>query len=65
MLVINGLKDTQQPIDDLFLLMSRGDPKDVWMNPAGGHMGRSAQWSAPQITEKIVFPWVQRKLQSN
>ncbi len=65
MLVINGLQDTQQPIDDLFLLMSRGDPKDVWMNPAGGHMGRSAQWSAPQITEKIVFPWVQRKLQGN
>jgi pimeloyl-ACP methyl ester carboxylesterase len=63
MLVINGLRDTQQPIDDLFLLMSRGDPKDVWMNPAGGHMGRSAQWSASQITEKVVFPWVQRKLQ--
>jgi esterase FrsA len=62
MLVINGLKDTQQPIDDLFLLMSRGDPKDVWMNPAGGHMGRSAKWSAPEITQKVVFPWVQRKL---
>jgi pimeloyl-ACP methyl ester carboxylesterase len=63
MLVINGLKDTQQPIDDLFLLMSRGDPKDVWMNPAGGHMGRSPKWSAPEITQKVVFPWVQRKLQ--
>jgi pimeloyl-ACP methyl ester carboxylesterase len=63
MLLINGLKDTQQPIDDLFLLMSRGDPKDVWMNPAGGHMGRSAKWSAPEITQKVVFPWVQRKLQ--
>jgi len=63
MLLINGLKDTQQPIDDLFLLMSRGDPKDVWMNPAGGHMGRSPKWSAPEITQKVVFPWVQRKLQ--
>ncbi len=63
MLLINGLKDTQQPIDDLFLLMSHGDPKDVWMNPAGGHMGRSSQWSAPQITEKVVLPWVLRKLQ--
>jgi len=63
MLLINGLKDTQQPIDDLFLLMSRGDPKDVWMNPAGGHMGRSPKWSAPEITQKVVFPWVQKKLQ--
>jgi pimeloyl-ACP methyl ester carboxylesterase len=63
MLVINGLKDTQQPIDDLFLLMSRGDPKDVWMNPAGGHMGRSPKWSAPEITQKVVIPWVLRRLQ--
>jgi pimeloyl-ACP methyl ester carboxylesterase len=35
---------TQQPIADLYLLMKHGDPKDVWVNPEGGHMGRSASW---------------------
>ena len=51
-------------LNDLSLLMSRGDPKYVWMNPAGGHIGRSPKWSAAEITQKVVFPWAQRKLQS-
>ena len=43
MLVIAGVKDTQVPISDIYLLLSNGDvPKDAWINPSGGHLGREA-----------------------
>jgi pimeloyl-ACP methyl ester carboxylesterase len=62
MLVVNGERDTQQPIADLYLLMKHGDPKDAWVNPAGGHMGRSADWPARDIFQKVVLPWIVRRL---
>jgi esterase FrsA len=62
MLLINGEKDTQQPIADLYLLMKHGDPKDVWVNPDGGHMGRSRQWPQGKIVETVVMPWIERRL---
>ena len=62
MLLVNGEKDTQQPIADLYLMMKHGDPKDTWVNPAGGHMGRSAQWPQAQIVERVVMPWIERAL---
>ncbi len=40
MLGINGVRDTQVPVEDLFLLIRSGAPKEVWINPQGGHMGR-------------------------
>lgn len=62
MLLVNGERDTQQPIADLYLMMKHGDPKDVWVNPAGGHMGRSADWSSRDIFTKVVLPWIVRRL---
>ncbi len=62
MLLVNGEKDTQQPISDLYLLMKRGDPKSVWVNPEGGHMGRSDKWSGVRIREEVVQPWLLRQL---
>jgi fermentation-respiration switch protein FrsA (DUF1100 family) len=62
MLLINGLKDTQVPADDLFLLMRSGSPKDVWFNPEGGHMGRTVEMSDKRIFETVTLPWVVRKL---
>lgn len=62
MLLVNGEKDTQQPIADLYLMMRHGDPKDVWVNPDGGHMGRSQKWPQPQIIERVVMPWIERTL---
>lgn len=62
MLLVNGEKDTQQPIADLYLLMRHGDPKDVWVNPDGGHMGRSEKWPQGKIIEEVVMPWIERKL---
>jgi pimeloyl-ACP methyl ester carboxylesterase len=62
MLLVNGERDTQQPISDLYLMMKHGDPKDAWVNPAGGHMGRSPQWTSRAINERVVTPWIARQL---
>jgi pimeloyl-ACP methyl ester carboxylesterase len=62
MLLVNGERDTQQPIADLYLLMKHGDPKDVWVNPEGGHMGRSQAWPDRRVLAEIVEPWVLRRL---
>ncbi|MEO8133843.1 MAG: alpha/beta fold hydrolase [Betaproteobacteria bacterium] len=65
MLLIGGLNDTQVPADDLLRLMRSGSPKEVWFNPAGGHMGRSAQLSDQRIFETITLPWVVRVLRTD
>lgn len=62
MLLVNGEKDTQQPISDLYLMMKHGDPKDAWVNPAGGHMGRSDAWPQRKILDEVVMPWIERRL---
>ena len=64
MLLVNGVKDTQVPIADLDLLLHTGQPKDAWVNPTGGHMGRNADWPDGKIFKEIVLPWVVRKLGS-
>jgi pimeloyl-ACP methyl ester carboxylesterase len=64
MLLVNGVKDTQVPIVDLDLLLHTGTPKDAWVNPTGGHMGRNADWTDGKIFKEIVLPWVVRKLSS-
>ena len=62
MLLVNGEQDTQQPIADLYLLMKHGSPKTAWVNPVGGHMGRSEEWSGGRIQREIVQPWLMRQL---
>lgn len=62
MLLVNGAKDTQVPIEDLFLLLKSGSPKEVWFNPDGGHMGRSKTIKDEEIFKKIVLPWVVKRL---
>lgn len=63
MLVMNGAQDTQVPIEDLYALMRAGSPKEVWINPAGGHMGRSRELSDEQVFAQVTLPWVVRRLQ--
>ena len=62
MLLVNGVRDTQVPIEDLYLLQSNGDPKDAWVNPSGGHMGRTSQLGDEVIFKTVVLPWVARRL---
>lgn len=64
MLLVNGARDSQIPIADVFLLLGHGDAKEAWVNPDGGHMGRSPEWPANAIFEKVVMPWMLRRLQS-
>lgn len=64
MLLVNGARDSQIPIADIFVLLQHGDAKEAWVNPAGGHMGRSPQWPSPAIFEKVVMPWMLRRLKS-
>ena len=62
MLLINGDHDTQVPIADLDLMLHSGSPKEAWVNPGGGHTGRSADWPDGKIFEKVVTPWIGRQL---
>ena len=39
------------------------EPRDAWINPAGGHMGRSTgAWPDPVIFRKVILPWEVRHL---
>jgi esterase FrsA len=64
MLVVGGTKDTQVPIEDLELLINSGsEPREAWINPVGGHMGRSAErWPDPVIFRRVILPWEVRHL---
>jgi pimeloyl-ACP methyl ester carboxylesterase len=63
-LVVGGTRDTQVPIDDLELLINSGsEPREAWINPVGGHMGRSAStWPDPVIFRQVILPWEMRQL---
>ena len=62
MLLVNGNRDTQVPIADLDLMLHSGSPKEAWVNPDGGHMGRSTEWPDGKIFARIVAPWMVRQL---
>jgi hypothetical protein len=65
MLLVNGERDTQVPIADLYWLLRHGTPKEAWVNPQGGHMGRSADWPDERIFQQAVLPWLVRVLQAS
>lgn len=66
MLILAGVLDTQVPIDDEYLLLSKGDvPKDAWINPKGGHLGRQVGvWPDPRIFKEVIIPWLVKTLES-
>lgn len=65
MLIIAGALDTQVPVDDAYLLLSNGDvPKEAWINPKGGHLGRQVKvYPDPVILRTVIVPWLVRKLE--
>jgi pimeloyl-ACP methyl ester carboxylesterase len=65
MLILAGVLDTQVPISDIYLLLSKGDvPKTAWINPAGGHLGRQVGvWPDPRIFKEVIIPWLVRTLE--
>ncbi len=56
MLVVNGKKDEQVPIDDLYLLLEHGLPKEARVFPEAGHMGKS-----PDALH-VVVAWLKKRL---
>ena len=67
MLILAGVLDTQVPIDDIYLLLSKGDvPKTAWINPQGGHLGRQVKiWPDPVIFKQVIIPWLVRTLEAD
>jgi esterase FrsA len=65
-LVIAGALDTQVPISDIYTLLSSGEtPKDAWINPKGGHLGRQVKvWPDPVIFKEVLVPWLVQNLVS-
>ncbi len=66
MLILAGVNDTQVPMDDIYLLLSKGDvPKEAWINPKGGHLGRQVGvWPDPAIFKQVIIPWLVRTLKA-
>jgi esterase FrsA len=64
MLILGGAKDTQVPISDIYELLSSGEvPKEAWINPQGGHLGRQVGvWPDPRIFKQVIIPWLVRNL---
>jgi dipeptidyl aminopeptidase/acylaminoacyl peptidase len=67
MLILAGANDTQVPLDDVKRLMEAGDvPKDFWINPKGGHLGREVKgWTDANIFSKVIIPWELRILEQS
>jgi cephalosporin-C deacetylase-like acetyl esterase len=65
MLIIAGVLDTQVPISDTYLILSSGDiPKEAWINPQGGHLGRQVKvWPDPVIFRQVIIPYLVRTLE--
>lgn len=65
MLIIAGALDTQVPISDAYLILNSGDvPKEAWINPQGGHLGRQVKvWPDPVIFRQVIIPWLVRTLE--
>ncbi len=66
MLILAGTHDTQVPISDIYKLLDSGDvPKDAWINPQGGHLGRQVGvWPDPRIFKQVILPWLARNLEA-
>jgi pimeloyl-ACP methyl ester carboxylesterase len=64
-LVIAGVLDTQVPISDAYLILNSGDvPKEAWINPQGGHLGRQVKvWPDPVIFRQVIIPYLVRTLE--
>ena len=58
---VNGKLDDQAPVEDIYLLMEHGNPKEGRIYPQGHHMGRTAGMPEDEIRNMIVG-WLKEKL---
>jgi len=58
---IYGKLDDQAPVEDIYLLMEHGRPKEARGFPKGGHMGRTPGMDAAVITG-VITSWLKERL---
>jgi len=61
LLGVNGKLDDQAPVQDIYLLMEHGNPKEARIYPEGHHMGRTPGVPADEITA-VIAGWLKDKL---
>jgi pimeloyl-ACP methyl ester carboxylesterase len=61
LLGVNGKLDDMAPVDDIYLLMEHGNPKEARIYPKGSHMGRTPGMPEDEITATITG-WLKAKL---
>ncbi len=61
LLCINGKEDDQHPVQDIYLLLEHGSPKDVRIMAGAGHMGRKPGQSNEEV-QRIVTRWLKDRL---
>jgi pimeloyl-ACP methyl ester carboxylesterase len=54
LLCVNGKLDDQAPVDDIYLLLEHGSPKEARIYPNGVHMGRGGGTTDEEIWHLIV-----------
>jgi pimeloyl-ACP methyl ester carboxylesterase len=58
---VNGKLDDQAPVQDIYLLMEHGRPKEARVFPKGGHMGRTPGMDAAVILG-VITNWLAERL---
>jgi esterase FrsA len=61
LLCINGKEDDQHPVQDIYLLLEHGSPKDVRIMAGAGHMGRKPGQGNEEV-QGIVTRWLKQRL---
>jgi esterase FrsA len=61
LLGVNGKLDDMAPVDDIYLLLEHGNPKEARIYPKGSHMGRTPGMPEDEIT-KLITGWLAQRL---
>ena len=61
LLGVNGKLDDMAPVDDIYLLMEHGNPKEARIYPKGSHMGRTPGMPEDEITQ-LITSWLAMRL---
>ena len=61
LLGVNGKFDDMAPVDDIYLLLEHGNPKEARIYPKGSHMGRTPGMPEDEIT-KLITGWLALRL---
>lgn len=61
LLCVNGKEDDQHPVEDIYLLLEHGSPKEARIFPGAGHMGRVPGRSNEEVLETVTR-WLKQKL---